>query len=65
MPMPISKAKARVAAPGLVPRPRGRAGLTRAALVAGVVVTMSVAVPAEAPVMATGLVAPKLSVGRF
>ena len=40
-------------------------GRTRAALVAAVVVIVSVAVPAEVPVMLTGLVEPKLKVGGY
>ena len=40
-------------------------GRTRAALVAAVVVKVSVAVPAEVPVMLTGLVEPKLKVGGY
>jgi hypothetical protein len=39
-------------------------GKTRAALVAAVVVTVSVAVPTEVPLMLTGLVEPKLKVGK-
>ena len=42
-----------------------RLGRTRAALVAAVVVIVSVAVPAEVPVMLTGLVGPKLKVGGY
>ena len=42
-----------------------RLGRTRAALVAAVVVIVSVAVPAEVPVMLTGLVEPKLKVGGY
>jgi len=40
-------------------------GRTRAALVAAVVVIVSVAVPAEVPIMLTGLVEPKLKVGGY
>ena len=40
-------------------------GWTRAALVAAVVEMVSVAVPAVVPVMPTGVVEPKLSVGRY
>jgi len=40
-------------------------GWTSAALVAAVVVIVSVAVPAEVPVMLTGLVEPKLKVGGY
>jgi len=40
-------------------------GWTRAALVAAVVEMVSVAVPAAGPVMPTGVVEPKLSVGRY
>ena len=40
-------------------------GRTRAALVAAVVVIVSVAVPAVVPVMLTGLVEPKLKVGGY
>ena len=42
-----------------------RLGRTRAALVAAVVVIVSVAVPAEVPVMLTGLVEPKLKLGGY
>ena len=39
--------------------------MTSDALVAGVVETVRVAVPAVAPVMLTGVVEPKLNVGRY
>jgi hypothetical protein len=48
----------------LYQRTPGRAGCPRAALVGAVVVMVRVAVTAESPVILTGLVAPKLSVGR-
>jgi hypothetical protein len=42
----------------------GRKGYTRVAPVAAVVEMVRVAVPGESPVISTGLVEPKLSVGR-
>ena len=42
-----------------------RLGRARAALVAAVVVMVSVAVPADVPVMLTGLVEPKLKAGGY
>ena len=43
----------------------GRLGYARVALVAAVVEMVSVAVPAVVPLMLTGLVEPKLNVGRY
>lgn len=54
---------ARVAPPFWYQRLLGRAGLTRAALLAAVVATVSVAVEAFAPFKFSGVVVPKLNVG--
>jgi hypothetical protein len=62
IPIPKIKPKARVVLAAYQRIP-GCAGYARAALVGAVVVMVSVAVTALAPVMLTGLVAPKLNVG--
>src|ERR1700686_2256230 len=63
MPMPKSRTKAKVVPPAAYQRTPGRAGYARAPLVAAVVEMVRVAVPAL-PVIITGLVEPKLNVGR-
>jgi len=63
--MPKRRMQARAAVPVAYQRAPGRAGYSRAPVVAAVVVTVSVAVPAVVPVMPTGLVEPKLSVGGY
>lgn len=64
--MPRSNTHASVAPPAAYQgalREPGRTGRTRAPVVAGVVVTVSVPVAAVVPVMLTGDVEPKLNVG--
>ena len=63
--MPKSKIQARAAPPAAYQGTPLCLGRTRAALVAAVVVIVSVAVPAEVPIMLTGLVEPKLKVGGY
>jgi hypothetical protein len=62
--MPMSRTKAMVVPPVVYQRITGRAGYASAPLVAAVVEMVSVAVPALALAMVTGLVEPKLNVGR-
>jgi hypothetical protein len=64
MPIPKNRTKARVVPPVVCQRIPGRAGNARELLVAAVVEIVRVAMPAAALVMLTGLVEPKLSVGR-
>jgi hypothetical protein len=61
--MQNSRRQARADPPVAYHRPVGRAGYSRAPLVAGVVEIVSVAVPALAPAMLIGLLEPKLTVG--
>src|ERR1035441_1145177 len=63
--MPKSNRQARVAPPAMYQGTPGRLGWASAALVAAVVEMVSVAVPAFVPGMTTGLVEPKLKVGRY
>ena len=63
--IPKSRMQARATPPVVYQGTPLRLGRTRAALVAAVVVKVSVAVPAEVPVMLTGLVEPKLKVGGY
>jgi len=63
--MPKSRIQARAAPPAAYQGTPLRLGRTKAALDAAVVVIVSVAVPAEVPVMLTGLVEPKLKVGGY
>ena len=63
--MPKSRMQARVAPPAAYQGTPGRLGYANAALVAAVVLMVRVAVPAVVPVMLTGLVEPKLKVGRY
>jgi hypothetical protein len=63
--MPKSRIQARAALLAVYQGTPLRLGRTRAALVAAVVVIVSVAVPAEVPVILTGLVEPKLKVGGY
>jgi hypothetical protein len=62
--MPKSRTPASVAPPAKYLRTPGRSGNARVPLVGAVVETVRVAVPALAPVIMTGLVEPKLTVGR-
>jgi len=62
--IPKSRPKARAVPLAVYQRTPGRAGYARAPLVAAVVEMVRVAVPAEAPVIFTGLVEPKPTVGR-
>ena len=63
--MPKSRMHARVVPPVTYHGTPGRFGWTRAALVAAVVVIVSVAVPAVLPEMLSGVVEPKLTVGGY
>jgi len=56
--------KARLVTPAAYQRTPGRAGYARAPLVGAVVEMVRVAVPEAVPVITTGLVEPKLKVGR-
>jgi hypothetical protein len=62
--MPMNNKQARVAPPAAYQGAPLDLGRAKAAVVAAVVVTVKVPVPAEASVMLTGVVAPKLKVGR-
>jgi hypothetical protein len=64
MPIPNTRAKARPAPPTLYHLALGCSGYARAPLVAAVVVMVRLAIPAEPPVILTGLVEPKLNMGR-
>jgi hypothetical protein len=57
--------QARVTPPAMDQRVPGRAGTVTPLVVAAVVLIVRVAEPAADPIMLTGLVEPKLSVGRF
>jgi hypothetical protein len=61
--MPTSRIRARPVPPTVYHPTLGRAGYARLSLDA-VVVIVRVAVPAEAPLILTGLVEPKLNMGR-
>ena len=63
--MPKSKRQASVTPPVVYQGIAPRLGNARVALVAAVVEIVRVAVPAAAPAMLTGLVDPKLRVGRY
>ena len=63
--MPKSRIQARAAPPAAYQGTPLRLGRLSAALVAAVVKIVSAAVPAEVPVMLTGLVEPKLKVGGY
>jgi hypothetical protein len=63
--IPKSKIQTTVAAPDANQGFPGRFGWTSVALVAAVVEMVRVAVPAAVPVMFTGVVEPKLSVGGY
>jgi hypothetical protein len=62
--MPMSRTKARSVPPAVHKPPTRRLGYARAPLVEAVVVMVRMAVPAEAPVILTGLLEPKLNMGR-
>jgi len=62
--IPKNNKQARAAPPAVYQGTVRVFGLTKAPVVAAVVVTVSVPVPFEAPVMLTGDVEPKLKVGR-
>jgi hypothetical protein len=61
--MPKNRMQAKVAPPAAYHGTPSRLGLTRVALVAGVVEMVREAVPGAVPLMLTGLVEPKLNVG--
>jgi hypothetical protein len=63
--MPKSRTQARAVPPAAYQETPGCLGEIRAALVADVVLMVRVAVPAPALVMLTGVVVPKLKVGRY
>ena len=62
---PTISMQARATPPAMDQRVPGRGGTEAAPVVAGVVLIVRVAEPAADPVMLTGLVDPKLAVGRF
>jgi hypothetical protein len=63
--MPKSSRQARVAPPAAYQGAPGRLGGTSAPLVAADVKTVRYAVPTLVPTMVTGLLEPKLSVGKY
>jgi hypothetical protein len=64
MPIPKNRTKARIVPPAVYNRAHGRDGYERAALVAAVVEMVRMAVTGWAPMIFTGLVEPKLNIGR-
>jgi hypothetical protein len=62
---PINISNANEAPPATYHGSPGRFGITAALVVAAVVENVSVAVPAATPVIATGVVVPKLRVGGY